>query len=211
MTDIGPTGIQVAPAVPTEDEMSHVQDILKRAINSLVGMSQLQADVDMLRTTVQNLQADTERLRQQNAGLDEALYQSRQARQALETDLSNARHELRGTTQERDALKTSNENWQKEVNHLTDDLHMAQQSRDTAQLQVMELEDQLKALQAKLDAIREGYRSIFGEEPKAVQATPEPPHPEQVPDPALPTRRYLSEWAHGATWDDEKHAYYVEA
>ena len=66
MTD-GPTGIQVAP---TEDEMNSVQDILKRAISAVVGMSQLQADVDMLRATVAGLQSDTEKLRQRNATLD---------------------------------------------------------------------------------------------------------------------------------------------
>ena len=78
MTD-GPTGIQVAP---TEDEMNSVQDILKRAISAVVGMSQLQADVDMLRSTVASLQSDTERLRQQNAGLDEGWRETGEVRAA---------------------------------------------------------------------------------------------------------------------------------
>ena len=49
MTDIGTTAIQVSPEVPTEDEMNKVRAILERAINAMVGMSQLTADVDMLR------------------------------------------------------------------------------------------------------------------------------------------------------------------
>jgi hypothetical protein len=69
MTD-GPTGFQVAP---TEDEMANASAILTRMINAVVGMSQLQADVDMLRQTVTGLQADAERLRNQNAALTQAL------------------------------------------------------------------------------------------------------------------------------------------
>lgn len=216
------TGIQVAP---TEAEMSQVQDILRRAINAIVGMSQLQADVDMLRSTVTALQADTEKLRQQNAGLDEALYQSRQARNDLTTRLAQAENERADYQNRYVHLNNDLENVQSENERLSSQLKEANQARDNAELRVMELEDELKAANAKLASIREGYASIFGEATKPVEAPkPEPsmtlsePKPEPTlytdpePSPIGSTRRYLGDrWEPGALWDEQRSEYYVEA
>lgn len=226
MNDTGPTGIQVAPAVPTEDEMTHVQDILKRAINSLVGMSQLQADVDMLRSTVQSLQADTERLRSQNAGLDEALFQSRNARNAANAELEATKLALRQAEQDKDHYKHDCELHVSTIQNLSQSLEQTKHERDDHGFRVMELEEQVKALQAKLDAIHDGYRSIFGDEPKAMQVpvpiyrseptsstTASEPEPTAIeltkPWSPPPSRRYLDQWEPGAIWDEQEHKYFV--
>ena len=192
MTD-GTTGFQVAP---TEDEMNHVQDILKRALNAVVGMSQLQADVDMLRNTVQALQADTERLRQQNAGLDEALYQSRQSRDGLTTRLAEVQHDL--DTSQRDARTIADENANLLAlnESLREKLHSAEQSRDNAELRVMELEDELKQANAKLDTVR----SLFAPEPVAKPVEP-------APEPAPIVEDTRDDWAPGYIWDYTRRVY----
>ena len=91
----------------------------------------------------------------------------------------------------------------------------------------MDLEDRLKAAEAKLAKVRE----VFGvvevphattvyEPAPAPEPEPEPepvptePHPETVStaiQPSLPepTRHYLDHWETGATWDPEKHAYFI--
>ena len=215
MTD-GNTAIQVSP---TEDEMNHVRDILTRMVNAVVGMSQLQADVEMLRSTVQGLQADSERLRKHNEALDDALFQSRQARNELSTRLGETQHALSEVTQDRDDRKHLNEVNEGRISTLQESLHRAEQERDEAQLRQMELEDQLKAQATKLDAIQEGYRSIFGEATPAVPAVQAVPVPEpspvaqhepvSVPEPA-PVSTFLEtseEWRPGYSWDQGRGLY----
>ena len=180
MTDIGNTAIRVSPNAPTEDEMNKVQDILSRAINAIVSMSQLSADVDMLRTTVQTLQSDTERLRQQNAGLDEALFQARRTRQDMETKLHATETRASDAEQDLGRYKVAVGNQAQENEKLLASLHASEQRADNAELKVMELEDQLKVHSAQLDSIREGYETIFGKPnlapASAVQSTARAPY-----------------------------------
>ena len=215
MTD-GSTGIQVAP---TEDEMNSVHDILKRAISAVVGMSQLQADVDMLRSTVSGLQADADRLRNHNESLDEALHQSRMTRNDLTTKLAQVEMDLRNVYVERDDARAQRDIANAKVDNLAFDLNTTKLERDDGLIHVMELEDELKAANAKLDAAK----ALFAPEPvkpteplaPAAHEAPkvwEDPEPEPVvvePINPIPLRRYLDQWSPGAIWDPEKNAYYV--
>lgn len=208
MTD-GTTAIPVGPI--TEDDMSKVHDILRRAADAIVGMSQLKIDVDTLRQQVAQLSDDAERLRKSNAGLEESLWQARNQRQELEAKLAEATQAM--ATAQREA-----EDWQHNANNATakaqslgDELASTKHDRDEAQLKVMELEDSLKSATDKLAKVKE----IFGISPEAVQPKPEAPASEPVPMPTLestppPGRRYLDQWEPGSSWDENTHRYYVD-
>ena len=207
MTD-GNMGFQVAP---TEDEMANASAILTRMINAVVGMSQLQADVDMLRTTVQSLQSDAERLRNQNAGLDEALYHARQARHETEAQLKQAQSDAMSAQAERDIAVRSRNYAESQLADTKEALTQALDERDTYALEKMELEDKLKAAEGKLAKVQEVF-GIVPELPKAKPVQAEPiPAPEPLADPAPPTRTYFDHWSPGAFWDSDKAKYYNEA
>lgn len=157
MTD-GTTGFQVAPI--TEDEMGKVHDILRRAADAIVGMSQLKHDVDALSTQVRQLSDDCERLRKANAGLEESLYQARNHRQELESRLAEA--EQAKATAQREA-----QDWQAKANtsdaayqSAVSELDRTRKDRDDAELEAMSLEDQLKSANAMLDKMRGHVENI---------------------------------------------------
>lgn len=162
MTD-GPTGFHVAPI--TEDDMNRVTSILKRATDAIIGISQLSADVDMLRQTVSSLQTDTERLRSQNNALDEALNYSRGERDRQATllaqkqdELNKYAAELAETQAKADKLELTN--GQYEI-----DLDLTRKAKDDAEFHNLELEDKLKAAEAKLTKVAELHRALFTPEP----------------------------------------------
>ena len=170
MTD-GTTGFHVAPI--TEDDMNRVTSILKRAADAIVGMSQLSADVEMLRQTVSGLQADCDRLRNQNNALDEALAHSRNVRDTQAIDLSNAKSDLSQANTDLASAKSQVESLTIAVEGFKDKLHIAEQGRDDAELKVMALEDELAAAKAKLDKIAEAHALVFGAPEPKPEPTPE--------------------------------------
>jgi len=185
MTD-GTTGIQVAPI--TEDEMNQVQSILKRAIDGVVGMSQLKADVDMLRETVRGLQADADRLRNANEALDQALTKVRNERDAAQAELVEAQAKADRATR----LEAENAD-------LRSQLDQAKRERDDHGMRTLELEESLKEAHLKLEAIRDTFVKAFGQTP-AMQPTSPKPVPEEPftqasfndpPKPKNYTDRYL--------------------
>ncbi len=225
MTD-GTTGFQVAPI--TEDEMSRVHDILTRAINAIVSMSQLSKDVESLRNQVAQLTDDSTRLRRTNDALEESLSNSRRNRQEMEAKLNDeiersiqAQSERERATEKANALAA-------DVEYLSKDLHAERREREDAQYKVMELQDALDKLRHTHDSIKSALGIV--DPPKAVQeVTPSAPpslgpmvQPStEVGDhtvplgtttqpPGEPTRRYISDWQAGAMWDTDKQSYYIE-
>lgn len=213
MTD-GTTGIQVAPI--TEDEMGKVHDILRRAADAIVGMSQLKHDVDQLSTQVRQLSDDCERLRKANAGLEESLYQARNQRHQLEADLAAA--EQAKATAQREAA-----DWQSKANNaeaslesVRGELGFVKTERDTAQLKVMELEDQLKSQSAMLDKIKAIHAEIVGamapspppsgpvvQQPAEASPTPAPEPTPPEPTPSEPE----VDWSRPTHWDSASGRY----
>jgi FtsZ-binding cell division protein ZapB len=208
MTD-GNTGFHVAPI--TEDDMNRVTSILKRAMDTMIGASQLADDVDMLRQTVSGLQADVDRLRNQNNALDEALNHSRQVRDEqtrkideLRNDnvmLNNHKDELQI---ENDKLTLANEQYQIENDKLT-------LANDDAEFKNLELEDKLAAAEAKLAKVAELHRAIFPEpvkaEPVSEPAPVDPvPAPAPEPEPVQPDTR--DTWEPGYYWDHNTSKYW---
>lgn len=165
MTD-GTTGFQVAPI--TEDDMNRVTSILKRAADAIVGMSQLTADVNMLRDTVHGLQADADRLRRQNEALDEALHTARTQRHDLEAKLAQVETEARNSAVERDKAVHDLNDVARNYAGLKHDFDTMHTERDDAQFQVLTLQDELKDAVAKLEAFRVASETIFGRKPEAV-------------------------------------------
>ena len=217
MTD-GTTGFQVAPI--TEDDMSRVNDILRRAADAIVGMSQLKADVDMLRQTVSGLQADTDRLRTQNANLDEALAHVRAERDQARADHTTASARANDAEVARDSLRNQVNDLGFELSSIKDELAQTIRERDEYGLQCLNLEDTNKVLQAKLDKIEAAHRLVFGAEPSpAVQPEPKPESVPQAQPPLgytvmlnpAPLRTYHgTSWSSGYMWDDQHQEYYTE-
>lgn len=191
MTD-GTTGIQVAPI--TEDDMNRVQTILKRAADAIIGMSQLSADVDMLRQTVAGLQADTDRLRNQNNALDEALNYSRSERDRQASELVNVKAELASAHDGAYSLKLENDKLGLVNVQLHGDLDLTRKERDDAQFQVLDLQERLTIAEGKLAKVAELHKALFPEtepaplkkDPGLAKEWPHSAHAEPVPEPILP-------------------------
>lgn len=196
MTD-GTTGIQVAPI--TEDDMSLVRSILQRATDAIIGMSQLSTDVDMLRETVTSMQADTERLRNQNNALDEALNYSRSERDRQASELGNVKADLAGVKAEGDAYKLENDKLTLSNEQYQIDLDLTRRERDDAQFQVLDLQERLAVAEGKLAKINEALGSIAA----PVEAKPEPePAPVQDPRPVQATAEPVAvDWNKPYHWD----------
>lgn len=208
MTD-GPTGFHVAPI--TEDDMFKVKDILQRAADAIVGMSQLSADVDMLRQTVSGLQADTERLRSQNNALDEALNYSRGERDRQATIIAETETKLRNAIVERDQVNAHNDKLELEVGQLQIDLDLTRKAKDDAEFHNLELEDKLKAAEAKLAKVAELHRALFPPEPAPASfAEPVWPGPSNEPEPALVEDKpdSVTAWEPGYYWDHDTGKYW---
>ena len=219
MTD-GTTGIQVAPI--TEDDMNKVTSILKRAADAIVGMSQLAADVDMLRATVASLQQDCDRLRNQNNALDEALNHSREMRDNQARELASTKDQLAQVTHDRDFYKSSFDGERANVDKLTAQLAQAKADADQWADEADKHSKAHDAAKAKLDAIT----STLGLTPQAMQApTPTPPvdivagsdqswrsdpSPSSIEPqaPATPVEPSTStEWQPGYNWDATRQLY----
>lgn len=223
----GNMAIQVSPI--TEDEMNQVRNILQRAMDGVIGMSQLAADVDMLRQTVESLRLDTDRLRQTNANLDEALAQVRKERDEARSELGQVKGDLGQAVNEAGRLSTNLLHLQDDYNKAVSDLASARTERDDHGIQVLELEEALKQAQAKLDKLAEAHASVFGlpipsrvEQPhtmvdhdaikpytEPLANTPQDPHPIQAVGEDKPTTR--NDWAPGYRWDGDSQLYRLEA
>ena len=217
MTD-GTTGIQVAPI--TEDDMSKVTSILKRAADAIVGMSQLAADVDMLRATVASLQQDCDRLRNQNNALDEALNHSREMRDNQARELASTKDQLAEVTRELEQAKNDNVVLANQSNRLNESLVKAEQERDQWADEADKHSKAHEGAQAKLDAIT----NTLGLTPQAMQAPAEPvpvppvqatsdfqhwpSEPSPVAEPLAHTEPSTStEWQPGFYWDATRQLY----
>lgn len=170
--------------VPTEDEMNKVREIFQRALDAIVGMSKLNEEVASLRAAVASTQADTDHYRRQIGNLDEALAHVRAERDKLSQELSVARHDLAVVQGDNSRLTSEIENLRHNVANLQRELDLARKDRDDHGYRVMELEDQLKAATTKLEAIKEGFASIFGGtmlEPPKTTSIEVKPSPEVMP------------------------------
>jgi chaperonin cofactor prefoldin len=224
MTD-GTTGFQVAPI--SEDDMNKVQSILKRAADAIIGMSQLAADVDMLRSTVAGLQADTDRLRTQNANLDEALAHVRAERDQARKERDQWHDSYIDIETARDNYRNQVDDLGLELSATKDKLVTTLRERDDYGMQVLALEETNRDLQSKLDRIK----AAIGDaptpamqfeplpkpepwpyaEPAPKPEAPLPPVPEQPVPPARAVRYYHGKsWSPGYLWDDEQNEYYTE-
>ena len=202
--------------------MSKVTSILKRAADAIVGMSQLAADVDMLRATVASLQQDCDRLRNQNNAIDEALNHSREMRDNQARELASTKDQLAETTSKCDHLLQTNNNLSDELQRVSNDLYNAKLERDQWADEADKLSKERDTAHAKLDSIH----VALGLTPQAMQApTPTPPvdivagsdqswrsdpspssvEPQALATPAEPSTS--TEWQPGYYWDAVRQLY----
>lgn len=206
MTD-GTTGIQVAPI--TEDEMGKVHDILRRAADAIVGMSQLKHDVDQLSTQVRQLSDDCERLRKANAGLEESLYQARNHRQELESRLAEAEQAKVTVQRECSDWQSKASSLDAENVSLRHSIDQMRQDLDDALGSALEFEAKYKQVKSVLDKYAEVHTSFFGKAPEPAP-TEASPAPAPEPTPTEPAPAPVSEevdWSRPYHWDSASSRY----
>ena len=217
MTD-GTTGIQVAPI--TEDDMNRVKSILQRAADAIVGASQMANDIAAMRAELDALKADSERLRNQNNALDEALNHSREMRDNQARELASTKDQLMEVTRDRDFYKSSFDGERANVDKLTAQLAQAKADADQWADEADKHSKAHEGAQAKLDAIT----STLGLTPQAMQAPAEPvptppvqaitdtPHWPSEPSPVAEPLAHIepstsTEWQPGYNWDATRQLY----
>ena len=195
MTD-GTTGIQVAPI--TEDDMNRVKSILQRAADAIVGASQMANDIAAMRAELDALKADSERLRNQNNALDEALNHSREMRDNQARELASTKDQL--------------SDYQNRYIHLNNDL-------ETVQRQNEELTAKLDSIHVALGLTPQAMQAPTPEPTPMppVQATSDAPYwrsepssaAETVPTPpsSLADPSTSTEWQPGYNWDATRQLY----
>ena len=219
MTD-GTTGIQVAPI--TEDDMNRVKSILQRAADAIVCASQMANDIAAMRAELDALKADSERLRNQNNALDEALNHSREMRDNQARELASTKDQLAEVTRELEQAKNDNVVLANQSNRLNESLVKAEQERDQWADEADKLSKERDTAHAKLDSIH----VALGLTPQAMQApTPTPPvdivagsdqswrsdpspssvEPQAPATPAEPSTS--TEWQPGYYWDAVRQLY----
>lgn len=166
------TTATISPVVQ-EDEMSKVRELFDRAANAIVQASELAKVVGDLRSEVDGLKRDVERMRNQNEMLDQALTTARQARDNALGKLAETESTLSRTISDRDSAQREADNWQRQANDNAEKLHGVTVERDDAQFHVMELQDALDKANAKLAK----FKALMAEdEPKPEPAlTASPP------------------------------------
>ena len=215
MTD-GHTGFQVAPI--TEDDMNRVHSILTRAVDAIVGVSQLSKDVEAMQGQMAQMTDELTRLRRTNDALEESLSNSRRNRQDLEAKVTDLQHSSSQAIMDKEYISRELDVTKANLERQTQSYEACIKDRDDAQFEVMELGEELKKSKANLDKVRE----IFGmaEPLKAVPQEPTPitaadhswtdpaPATDPTPTPPSPSRTYVDHWEAGAMWDPDRQSYY---
>lgn len=137
--------------VPTEEDMNKVRQIFDRGINAIVDASRLASQVQELSNQLDGLRADLDKVRQQNAWLDEQLLRVRQERDKANADATQARMDFEDASRANGSLKASLEQAASALDSLYQQIADLTRERDDAQLRVMELEDQVSKLKGKIE------------------------------------------------------------
>ncbi len=178
----GNMAIQVSPV--SEEDMSKARQVFEQALNSIVSLSQLSKDVEVLRQQVNDLTNTVNRYRSQIDTLDDALYRTRQERdEAVRRANSEQEMRLAAERSQHDA-EQARDHLQGVTAQLTDTVNRVSKERDDAQYKVMELEEKLAMANDRLNDIKSMAMDAFGltikEEPKP-EPTYTPPAVEVAP------------------------------
>lgn len=209
--DYGTTG-PVSPAsspapmtpVPTEDEMSKLQDIFRRAAQAIVDVSGLTAKVSELTAKVESLTHDIDGYRDRVRWLDQELDEVRQSRNAQRDRAEKAEALAVEVEAQAQAQAVEIDTLKGRVESLTSRLHETEKARDDAELRVMELEDKLKVAEGRIARLKDFAATEFGlAEPKAPEPEPTPSQaPASEPTPAPEPEPGPVDWSRPYGWSE---------
>lgn len=218
--------------VPSGQDIEQAKNVFQRLADAIVQMTSLHEQVQQMQRDMRQMQDDLERLRRTNDSLEEALSHSRTARQELETknaELAQNVHELR---QGKMTAEGEAKHWQELAQTYERERDEARQRADHYKQEGEIVAKQLMEANEKLDAIQQGFQSIFGNSQPKATPQPEPvhhtgpavepmtqdqpaPEPVRLGEAEQPRRVYEGEpgfsWSGPTRWDSERNKYYHEA
>lgn len=164
--------------VQESDEMTHIRSIFDRAANAIVEASELNKQVQELRSTVDALKQDVDRIRAQNSWLDEQLTNVRRARDEANGKLQNAEGEVASLKEQLEASKRANEDLNAQLTAARQVLDQTKHERDDYGMKHMAAQEELEKANAALAKFEE---VLSGLRPKPVQEqTATPPYSPSV-------------------------------
>ncbi|HSW92139.1 MAG TPA: hypothetical protein VLG09_05840 [Candidatus Saccharimonadales bacterium] len=171
----------------SEVEMSQIQNLFKKAADTIVAFSSLTEQVERLQAQVNDLSNQVTRYRNHIDTQDDAMYRLRQEREDLTKARNDAEAKAEQATHEAQIAKSELEVVKVQVSDLDARVTRLMKDRDDAEFRAMELEDKLKKSEdmvAKFKDFAKGLGMI----------TPEPkPEPVKEPEPTPPVQS-MDEW-----------------
>lgn len=218
-------------SAPTGQEIEQAKNVFQRLADAIVQMTSLHEQVQQMQSTMNQMKDDLERLRRTNDSLEEALSHSRAARQELETKNAELQRNLDEAQRSQRNAETDANHWQELAKTYERERDEARQRAESESRRADTTQHELTEAKDKLDAIQQGFQSIFGNvQPKPmqemseriahatgsgqVQSQPESIHPqtEEQPKAEQPKRIYSNEpgftWDKPTSYDDERRDWY---
>ncbi len=212
MTDATQVNIQ-------ESDMATVREVFQKALDAIVAATSLSKQVQQMQADMDGLRRTFDEVHARNVELDRMLADTRRQRDEAEQAASALRNELASTKNNANELDQLVHEQQVEQDRLRSENEAIRNERNAAQDQSLALEDALAKANAKLKTIHDGMGvpfTPFGVAPKPAPAPqPEPaplawhePTPEPIPaepytppaaEPAQPARTYDGDPTF--TWD----------
>jgi hypothetical protein len=146
--------------VQGSDEMGALDGWLQTVRQTFVEAKNLLQTVRDLRTELDGIKVETDRLRQTNATLEENLAWHRGERDRLERENRSMNDQLRTSEAAKVVAQQDTEHWQSLASESSIHLARTARERDDALLRVMELEDKVKELEAFRDNVSAAFHKV---------------------------------------------------
>lgn len=143
--------IQVSPV--TESEMEQVRSIFGRMADTILGATQLSADVQNLRDAVRSLQNDLDYLRNRNAELDTQVTEVRRQRDDAVNALSLLQRETSDVASTIASLRRDNDALNDAIERQRTQIESLKRERDDAIYAHMELTEKWLKVQPAIEAL----------------------------------------------------------
>src|SRR5215467_8346686 len=152
MTD-GNMATSISPV--SEGEMEQIQNLFKKAADTIVAFSSLSGQVEKLQAQVNDLSNQVTRYRNHIDTQDDAMYRLRQEREELTNRATEAEHSRQSAVAEAEQAKQAYNGSQARLTDLEALVASLRKDRDDAEYRVIELEDKLKVSEKTLGKFRE--------------------------------------------------------
>ncbi len=173
MTDVTQVNIQ-------ESDMATVREVFQKALDAIVAATSLSKQVQQMQADMDGLRRTFDEVHARNVELDRMLADTRRQRDEAEQAASALRNELASTKSNANELDQLVHEQQVEQDWLRSENNAIRNERNAAQDQSLALEDALAKANAKLKSIHDGMGvpftpfAIAKPEPKAIEPEPTP-------------------------------------